>query len=371
MNIRLMKLLDAAVGRIATSVFPAPSRINPPSTITSLLLIRPGGIGDALLLAPAIRTLNINYPRAQITVLAERRNAGAFSLIPGVAEVFCYDRPRELFQALQSRYDIVIDTEQWHRLSAVVARLVSAQVKIGFDTNERRRMFTHVISYSHDDYEAVSFAHLVEPLGIGAGGGALGVSFLSIPDAASAKTDILLASLSDEFFITLFPGASITERQWGADRFQRVAEILTDFGIKTVVVGGNEDQHQGEVIVGNGPGRNLAGMTSLSETAAIIKKSAMLLSADSGVLHLAVGLGVPTVSLFGSGRVKKWAPEGEYHHVINKELPCSPCTIFGNTPACPDSVRCMRNITVDEVVNAVTTLLTGVRAIPSRYCTRE
>jgi len=125
------------------------------------------------------------------------------------------------------------------------------------------------------------------------------------------------------------------------------------------------------VITAGGLGLNLAGMTSLSESAAIIQKSSLLLSGDSGVLHIAVGLGVPTVSLFGPGRVKKWAPRGDRHIVINKELPCSPCTSFGTTPPCPNKTRCMSDITVDEVVNAVTMLLTSVGAMPSKCCKRD
>ena len=366
MNIRLMKLLDAAIGRIATSVLPAPLCVNTPSTITSLLLIRPGGIGDSVLLAPSIQSIKNSYPSANITILAELRNAGIFSLIPGVDKLLCYDRPREMFQALLSRYDVVIDSEQWHRLSAVVARFVSAPVKIGFGTNERRRMFTHTIPYSHDDYESVSFAHLLEALGIGAEVVDVGVPFLTIPVADSVYASKLLGLFHDKLFVTIFPGASIPERRWGADRFRLVTETLSIFGIKIVVVGGKEDRKQGEVISGGGLTLNLAGMTTLPETAAVIQKSALLLSGDSGVLHIAAGLGVPTVSLFGPGRAKKWAPRGERHIVINKELPCSPCTTFGNTPPCANSVRCMSNITVDEVVNAVISLLSSIGTMPSQ-----
>ena len=358
-----MKLLDAAVGRIAAFVFPAPSRMQPPTKIASLLLIRPGGIGDAVMLATAINSLRKTFPSAHVTILAEKRNEGIFPLIPGVDKLLCYDRPREFLQAFCCAYDVVIDTEQWHRLSAVVARFVSAPVKIGFDTNERRRMFTHLIPYSHDDYEAVSFAQLLVALGIGAEVAEMGVPFLSIPDAASFKADILLASLFDVPFVALFPGASIPERRWGGERFRYLAEALSFIGIKIVVVGGKEDAILGEVITDGGLGLNLAGITSLPETAAVIQRSSLLLSGDSGVLHIAAGLGVPAVSLFGPGRAKKWAPQGEHNAVINKELPCSPCTTFGNTSPCPDNIRCMRDITVDEVVNAVTTLLTRVGAV--------
>jgi lipopolysaccharide heptosyltransferase II len=371
MNIALLKKIDAVIGYLSASALPQPGRTNWSSPVTSLLLIRPGGIGDAVHLAPAIRSLKKTCPTINITVLAEKRNAGVFQLIPGVDRLLCYNHPRELLQALRCRYDAVIDTEQWHRLSAVFARFASAPVKIGFDTNERRRMFTHLIPYAHNDYEAASFVHLLAPIGIEMSAVEMVAPFLSVPDAASGKAAALLEALHDEPFIVLFPGASIPERRWGTDRFRQVAEVLSAFGVRMVIVGGIEDRRQGDVIAGGGLGLNFAGLTSLSETTAVIQKSSLLLSGDSGVLHIAVGLGVPTVSLFGPGRAKKWAPQGDRHIVINKGLPCSPCTTYGTTPPCSNDTRCMRNITVDEVVNAVTMLLTSVGAMPSKCCKRD
>ena len=191
----------------------------------------------------------------------------------------------------------------------------------------------------------------------------LDAPFLRIPNAALLKVTGLLASLGDEPFVTIFPGASIVERRWGAARFHHVAKKLAAFGISVVVVGGGEDFQQGETIVAGVAGRNLAGQTSLPETAAVIQKSSLLLSGDSGVLHLAVGLNVPTVSLFGPGRAGKWAPQGDRHRVINKQLPCSPCTTFGTTPPCQFDIRCMSTITVDDVANAVLSSL-GALQLP-------
>ncbi|MFH1027028.1 MAG: glycosyltransferase family 9 protein, partial [Pseudomonadota bacterium] len=116
---------------------------------------------------------------------------------------------------------------------------------------------------------------------------------------------------------------------------------------------------------------NLAGKTSLQDTAAIMDRSALLVSGDSGVLHIAAGLGKPTVSLFGPGRSEKWAPQGDRHIVINRQLPCSPCTTFGTTPSCPRDAECLRSITPDEVANAVTMLLTAEGVTPSRCCKRD
>lgn len=171
-TLSLLKQADRLIGRLAASLLsrPVPRQTSDPPQ--SILVIRPGGIGDAVLLAPALHALQKSYPGVTIDILAERRNAGAFALCPCLRSVNRYDVPAEFFSVLRSSYDIVIDTEQWHRLSAVVARIVRAGIKIGFATNERRRLFTHPIPYEQDDYEVDSFMGLLTPLGIsGAGGG--------------------------------------------------------------------------------------------------------------------------------------------------------------------------------------------------------
>ncbi len=113
----------------------------------------------------------------------------------------------------------------------------------------------------------------------------------------------------------------------------------------------------GDRIINGMRGLNLAGRTSIIETAAIIDMSSVLLSGDSGVLHMGLGLGKPTVSLFGPSNTKKWAPRGDRHIVLNKKLFCSPCSKFGYTPICRFNAECMADITVGEVVGAVEKLL--------------
>ncbi len=362
MNVRFAKRLDRLLGRPLANLLPPPSKCTLAAAPRSILLIRPGGIGDAVLLAPTINQLKNSYPDVTITVLAERRNAGVFALVPAMDRVSCYDLPTEFLAALRKRYDVVIDTEQWHRLSAVAARLIRAQIKIGFSTNERQRMFTHAVAYSHDDYEKASFFALLAPLGID-----LPIQntsgFLAIPPDTDTVVSRLLVrqSVMDRKLVVIFPSASIVERRWGVERFRQVAEIMTSRGYCVVVVGGGEDQLEGEKIVAGG-GLNLAGRTTLAETAAILEQSQLLISGDSGILHIAVGLDVPTVSLFGPGRALKWAPRGDKHLVLNKHLPCSPCTTFGTTPPCPYNARCMQEITVDEVVESALALLKKSRA---------
>lgn len=354
-SLALLKQADRLAGCLVVSLLPrsVPRQMREP--LQAVLVIRPGGIGDAVLLVPALHALRKRFPGVAIDILAERRNAGAFALCPGLRSVNRYDIPTEFLSVLRSSYDVVIDTEQWHRLSAVVARIISADIRIGFRTNDRSRLFSHPSPYQQDAYEADSFMGLLAPLGA-AGEGEVDRPFLSVLPRDADTAAHLLAPVSGKPFVTLFPGASIAERRWGAERFAKLAEVLMQRGIGVVVVGGDSERATGSAVESVG-GLSLCGMTGLDGTAAVIKQSALLVSGDSGILHIAVGLGIPTVSLFGPGRAKKWAPRGENHIVINKELPCSPCTTFGYTPKCPIRARCMAEITVEEVEQAVLALL--------------
>ena len=360
-RIEFLKKVDVLLGRLVVTCLPASSKGGRFDKPRNLLLIRPGGIGDAVLLVPALTTLRERFPAAGITVLAERRNAAVFDLCPAVDRVLRYDRPREFGAALRGGYDAVIDTEQWHRLSAVAARLTGATVRIGFGTNERARLLTHPLPYSHDDYEALSFFRLLGPLRI-TPPAEVTVPFLAAPQEAGRAAVELLRPLGGERYVAIFPGASIPERRWGAERFAELARRLAGEGRRVVVVGGREDAGDGERIAGD-TGLNLAGRTSLAVTAAVIAGADLLVSGDSGILHVGVGVGTPTVSLFGPGRQKKWGPQGAGHAVINHHLPCSPCTTFGTTAPCPDQARCLSGISVDEVLQAVREML-GVTGNP-------
>ncbi len=360
-TIKLLKTLDALCGGLFCRILPRSRRAGRVAEARRLLLIRPGGIGDAVLLAPALGALRRKFPAATITVLAEKRNAGVFALIPGVDQVLRYDVPREFLAALRLRPELAIDTEQYHRLSAVVARLSGAKTLIGFASNERSRLFHHALPYSHDDYEAESFLHLLVPLGI-APPASTEPPFLSVPQESQGRAEELLSPLAGQPFVTLFPGASIAERRWGAERFAQVAGALCRHGYACVVVGGREDGAAGAAITAGAGGLNLAGQTSLAETAAILARSALLVSGDSGVLHLGVGLGIPTVSLFGPGIAKKWAPRGPRNRVLDRRLPCSPCTRFGSTPPCPRQAACLQGIGPELVVEACLALLPAERS---------
>ena len=350
-KIAFIKGVDRLIGSLLTYLLPAAS-VRSVGEIRRVLVIRPGGIGDAVLLVPMLLDLKELFPHARITVLAERRNCSAFRLTDAVDKLCCYDRAGDLRALFSSRYDVIIDTEQWHRLTAVLGRLLRPGLAVGFGTNGRQRLFTHVVDYSHDDYEADSFRRLLEPLG-GKPRPGFVTPFLSVPSAAQERAGALLGEVADKPFVTVFPGASIPERRWGAANFRELVRTLHARRIPVVVIGGEEDRGEGEAILDGGLGLQLAGETSLVESAAIVARTRVLVSGDSGILHMGVGLGRATVSLFGPGIAAKWAPREGDHQTVSKGYDCSPCTRFGYTPRCPFAARCIRDITVAEVLAAM------------------
>jgi lipopolysaccharide heptosyltransferase II len=355
-KITLLKSVDKIVGRLLVSLLGKKTQI--PETdfhnFNTILIIRPGGIGDAVLLLPAIRALKSHFSDVGIDILCEKRNAGIFSLTEDINHVYLYDRDLELFKCLRNNYDVVIDTEQWHRLSAVVAFFTKAPVRIGFDTNERRKLFTHAVPYSHDSYEVYSFFHLIESITDIASVFNPDEPFVTIREAIPSR---LLPNTGREI-IAVFSGASVAERRWGGEKYGLLAKALQDKGYQVVILGSTADGDEAARIKEIAPEAvNLTGMTSLREAAVILKHGRLLITADSGIMHIAYAVGTPTVSIFGSGIEKKWAPVGKDHIVLNKHLACSPCTRFGYTPQCMNNIECLASVSVEEVVKAAETIL--------------
>ncbi|CAH2031030.1 glycosyltransferase family 9 protein [Trichlorobacter ammonificans] len=356
MNARLLKVLDATVGRVLAGRLPVASQATLLGDVDSILVIRPGGIGDALLLAAMLRRLTERFPAARIELLAEGRNAAAFTMLPMVAAVRRYDRFRELFGLWGRRYDLIIDTEQWYCLPAVLARLLRAGRHIGFTGNNRERLRTDPVVYDSADWEREQFLRLLEPLGCDAATEGAG-ELLRLPDQARQRADSLLEPLGGGRIVALFPGASVPEKSWPAERFAAVVRALAVQGWQPVVVGGAAEAAAGERIVREAGGMTCAGMTTLAESLAVIARSSLFISGDSGLLHGAALLGVPTVALFGPSDPRKWAPRGPGSVVVCCRLPCSPCSRYGTIPPCSQGCRCMEEIGVREVLAAAECLL--------------
>jgi lipopolysaccharide heptosyltransferase II len=381
-KIKGLKILDAVLGRAAGAlakafIQPRPDEGNRKRNFSvatesenklKILVIRPGGIGDAALLYPLLSALKWHFNNSEIDVLAEKRNSGIFVGCPYVNEIFLYDSGpfSVLYKTLKKNYDVVIDSEQWHRLSAVFAYLTRAPIRVGFGTNDRSELFTHAVPYSHDQYEVFSFLDLASTI-TGDRHQFNNMSpFIPIDQRLILRFSPRIKELRNRCaaIAGIFSGATTRERRWGISKFVALTEGLINEGFGIVIIGGNDDVDDSakfEEIANGGATINYAGKTSLIETAAIISQLDLLVSSDTGLMHIANGVGTPTVSLFGAGIQEKWAPIGDSNIALNKHLPCSPCTRFGYTPKCPYQVRCLGDISVEEVKGAVLELVSRVK----------
>ncbi|MGH7884647.1 MAG: glycosyltransferase family 9 protein [Thermodesulfobacteriota bacterium] len=369
-KINLLKTLDKFLGKFLSIILtkiiaPRKNKIN---QIDKILVIRPGGIGDAVLLLPSIALLKEYFPNATIYILAEKRNGEIFKFCPDISKLYLYDEIKklDLCRLFKNRYDLVIDTEQWHTLSSIIAYLTKAPIRIGFDTNGRAKLFTHPVKYSQDDYEAESFLNLINEIIPEKAKFDTGKKFVFLKTENRFYSDEIEQLRSKSKFVAgLFYGATVAERKWGVLNYTKLANKLIDNGISVVLVGGESDLKEHEEFLHNIKTKSkiisFIGKTNLEVTANIISKTDFFISSDSGLMHLAYGLGVRTLSLFGAGIEKKWAPKGKNSFVINKKLFCSPCTKFGYTPKCPYNVRCLSEINVDEVYEKTAEVL-GVRS---------
>ncbi len=357
-KINMLKTFDKVLGKLLSEFFTRiiSPRTNSKNKLDKILIVRPGGIGDAVLLLPAINVLKKIFPSSEIHILAEKRNAGIFKFCPEISKLYLYDdlKTFDLLRLFKNKYDLVIDTEQWHTLSSLIGYLTRAQIRIGFDTNGRSKLFTKVVDYSQDDYEAQSFLNLVSQVTDKKEVFDAEKKFISLIHENETLIDKLEELKSGfKFIVGLFYGATVKERMWGVLNFADLANKLIDNNIGVVLLGGKSDlgelNHFKKEINTNTNFIDFVGKTSLGETANIISKADLFISCDSGLMHIAYGLGVKTLSLFGAGIQEKWGPKSKNNFIINKNLFCSPCTKFGYTPRCPYGVKCLSEISVEEV----------------------
>lgn len=364
-----LKLVDALAGSLLCRLFgrlPSvavdnESAILPHAEqVRRILVIRPGGMGDMIVLLPVIRLLQKHFANARIDMACEKRNLDVLRLSGISCRAFAYDaNPFAFLNALRKgAYDIAMDTEQFHNFSVLFAFLSGAPARIGFKINPRRNpLYTHLVNYSPDGPESRQFMRLVEPLGIG------NESYdrASVLEPESAGLSQALKNEIDRLsgnkpLAVIHIGASTAYKRWPSDRFVELARGMREqSGFAIALIGDGNDADAGRQIVraaGADAGiASYAGRLKLGETAALMERSSLFVGGDSGMAHLAVALGLRTVVLFGPSDHRKWGTEDERHATVRTALPCSPCFIFGYHKPCR-SIACMNGIRVDAVLAA-------------------
>jgi ADP-heptose:LPS heptosyltransferase len=187
------------------------------------------------------------------------------------------------------------------------------------------------------------------------------------PAAAAARAAELWTGwgwTAAEPVVALAPGGGVNPRtrfdlkRWPADRFAEVARRLAGrAGLRVLVLGLADEIEEFRARLGSVPGvESAAGDLGLA--GALLARTAACVANDSGLMHLAVAAGVPTVAVFGPTNPAVWGPGGPGHRVVRHRVPCQPCyKDDGMVPLCPWDHRCMRDLPTEEVLAAVTELL--------------
>jgi heptosyltransferase-2 len=162
--------------------------------------------------------------------------------------------------------------------------------------------------------------------------------------------------LADAPFVVLAPGAAHFSKRWPAEHWSELARDLATAGRELLVVGGPEDVAAGDAIarVAGARGRSAAGLFSLQETAAALDRAQAVVAGDTGVMHMTTAMRTPVVTLFGpTVRTFGFAPYRAAATVLERDLPCRPCSAQGG-PACPlGHHRCLRDIAPADVKGAL------------------
>jgi len=339
--------------------------------IKSILFLRYDRIGDMVLSTAALKSLKRDYPAAKITVLASERNFAILKHNPNVDEILIYQGIPWFIREIRHRgYDLVIDPFLTYELrQAFMTCLSGGKYRIGFEEAGREIFFNIRGPTTSPPKQMVDhLLDLTERLG-GRKEGYEPEVFLSDAEIQWANKTLAGKVISaNELIIGIHPGAHYPSQRWPAERFGEVARRILEKWKAKVIFLGSSDEEGLLKAVKKSAGENIQifSCSGMREFMALLSKCDLLVCNNSGPMHIASALKVPTVSMMGPTVAPLWLPYGEHHVVINKALSCSPC----NRAICKDH-ECMESITVDEVFDAVKKQISHIKSTRIRKRTSK
>lgn len=340
----------------------------PSETPKNIIVRMPNWLGDLVMATPLLADLRHHYGQARITVMCQSNVAPLLEENPHINEILSFNKPsgwihaqqRDIIDPLRfGSYDLGILTTNSFS-SAWWFWIGHVENRIGYATNLRSLLLDKAVPLPKNieqQHQVVTYKMLLKPLGIPISETPLEL-FVSAQEhqAALAMLAKFGVDLKKNVLVGINPGAAYgTAKCWLPDRFTHVTRrLLEDPEAYIVYFGDSNGAALVNDICKEMPERviNLAGKTTIRELMALIQVCDVVLTNDSGPMHIAAALKRPLVALFGSTSNVKTGP---YNHgtVIHKHVECSPCY----KRVCPIDFRCMTRIEVDEVCNAILNLL--------------
>jgi len=344
-----------------------------------ILIVKTSAIGDVIHTLPALNCLRKFYPDARIDWLVEEAAAEAVLGHRAVDHVLVSARKRWIDMLRQGRlidawrgfmalirqlrvteYDLLIDFQGLLK-SGIFVFLARAARKAGFgrgmEHSEGSWLFLNerVPPVEMDQHALTRELLLLSGLNIPC----VQIVFdFPLHDVHKAEAAVLLNEAGIDQsrpLVILNTMTTWPTKHWVNERFAQVADRLLLAGMNVFFTGGPADVVDIDKICGSmtGKGINLAGHTSLKVLAAIYKRASLVITVDSGPMHLAAAVGTPVLALFGPTAPWRTGPYGDRHRVLRTDMACSPCL----KRHCKYNHECMGLITVDNVVKAAQDML--------------
>lgn len=339
-----------------------------------ILIVRLSAIGDIVFASPLIAALRRAYPQAHLAWLVQPECRSLLDQHPDLDEVIVCPlghwrrlwrerRPRELVSGIaalratlrEGRFDLAIDLQGLLK-SGALTRLSGARRRIGLGSREGSRwLMTRTVPRGGDTRRIGSeYLHLARSLGLPTGAFEMAV-YYGEPEAAFAEQVIAEHDLGDGYAV-LCPFTTRPQKHWIEDRWAPLAARIRDeLGLTPVLLGGPADREAATRIAdaADVPVVDLAGRTRLIEAAALIDRAALLIGVDTGLGHMGIAFGTPSLLLFGSTCPYLDTTRANAR-VLYHPLDCSPCK---RRPTCDGAFTCMRLIEVDAVLAAARDVL--------------
>ncbi|PKN76515.1 MAG: lipopolysaccharide heptosyltransferase II [Deltaproteobacteria bacterium HGW-Deltaproteobacteria-10] len=330
----------------------------PPEGIDKILIRATNWIGDAILTIPAVDSIRATYPQAHIAILAKPRVADVYRLFTDINEVIIYedqyDNARGVLRLARrlrkDNFDLAVLLQ-----NAIEAAIMSCGAGIprraGYNSDGRGILLTHrvlrsseIIKMHQIDY----YLEMVKALGCVAVNKEMHLETkINRHDAQNVLKEYMPDH--EKGIIGIAPGATFgPAKRWFPERFAAVADKIADAcDYRIILLGGKDDWEIAEEVrrFAKTELLNLAGKTNLKEAVYLISQCRLFISNDSGLMHIAGALNIPTIAIFGSTNPQTTSPAGNSSTVVRKAVSCSPCL----KKTCPTDFRCMELISVEDV----------------------
>lgn len=334
-----------------------------------ILLIKPSSPGDIIHALPVLHGLRRRYPAAHLAWLVASPFAELIAVDPALDEVVPFDRKRfgflgrsirvtgEFLTFLRElrgkRFDLVIDLQGLFR-SGFLAMASGARTRIGFAASrELAWMFytDRIPSSPPDTHAAERNWRVAGMLGFSDGPMDFTVHLTAEDRAAAEALRAEAQGRAGERYAVLVPGTRWETKVWAPRRFGELAALIRErHGLSSLLVGGAGDGPAAREVVAasGGAAVDLCGRTTLRQAAALIERAAVVVTADSTPMHLAVVMNRPLVALFGPTNPRRTGPYGRLNDVLRVDLPCSPC-YYRRLRQCPHDHACMAGLEAEAV----------------------